>query len=428
MKIIKTKQLQKGFTLIEVLLVIVLIGILISIGLVTFNVEARFIDTRNDTRKTHIQTLESAITQYKLQEGDYPTGLSRNYQEICDPEATDCIGFFDLKQFLVPNYLQAIPQDPNDTDTTGGAGYSVAVDEATNTVSVRSLQAEAGVEIKINDPLPVEPTTISNTPLAATVPVNPPPPPPWTPTQISTALWLDADDASTITLNGSTVSQWRDKSGNGRHVDQVILNNQPSYQAIGFNSKPTVSFDGTNDSLKNASYQPVGAVSVFIVFRRSQSKGALINIQRSGGVFEVVGKPDSSYRSITITAAGNINPAFGFDISGDGVDQNIILGVQHNGATNTSSNFTGHVNGTSQTITTSGAVGYLSETGFSIGGRPVQNLLVTYFSGQISEIVFLNSTLSTDDRQRLEGYLAWKWGLVANLPADHPYKNSAPTI
>lgn len=156
MKIIKTKQLQKGFTLIEVLLVIVLIGILISIGLVTFNAEARFIDTRNDTRKIHIQTLESAITQYKLQEGNYPTGLSRNYQEICDPEATDCIGFFDLKQFLVPNYLQSIPQDPNDEDTTGGAGYSVAVDEATNTVSVRALQAEGGETIAINDPLPAE--------------------------------------------------------------------------------------------------------------------------------------------------------------------------------------------------------------------------------------------------------------------------------
>ena len=31
------------------------------------------------------------------------------------------------------------------------------------------------------------------------------------------------------------------------------------------------------------------------------------------------------------------------------------------------------------------------------------------------------------DRQQLEGYLAWKWGLEANLPVDHPYKNAAPT-
>ncbi|NBP56599.1 type II secretion system protein, partial [bacterium] len=177
MKIIKTKQLQKGFTLIEILLVIVLIGILIAIGLVSFNSEARFIDARNDIRKTHMQTLESAITQYKLREGKYPEGLSRNYQEICDPEATGCTGFFNLKQFLVPNYLQSIPQDPNDTDTTGGTGYSIAVDETTNIVSVRLKESlrEGGVIIAVNDPLPAELTTVTaNTPLAATVVVNPP--------------------------------------------------------------------------------------------------------------------------------------------------------------------------------------------------------------------------------------------------------------
>lgn len=250
----------------------------------------------------------------------------------------------------------------------------------------------------------------------------------WTPNLFKPAIWLDASDSSTITLSGSNVTSWNDKSGNARNLTQTTPAQQPTYQATGLNSRPTMSFDGINDSLNNASYQPVGAVSVFIVFRRSQSKGTLINIQRSGGVFEVTGKFDSSYRSITFTAAGNINPAFGFNISGDGVDQNIILGIQHNGATNTSSNFTGHVNGTTQTITTSGAVGYVSEIGFSIGGRPIQNILSAYFSGQISEIVFLNSTLSTTNRQIIEGYLAWKWGLQNLLIATHPFANRPPLI
>lgn len=35
------------------------------------------------------------------------------------------------------------------------------------------------------------------------------------------ALWLDANDSSTITLNGSTVSQWRNKSGNDRGLTCV---------------------------------------------------------------------------------------------------------------------------------------------------------------------------------------------------------------
>lgn len=51
----------------------------------------------------------------------------------------------------------------------------------------------------------------------------------WTPAQISTALWLDAADSSTVTLNGSTVSQWNDKSGNGRNAVQATAANQPGW-------------------------------------------------------------------------------------------------------------------------------------------------------------------------------------------------------
>jgi hypothetical protein len=51
----------------------------------------------------------------------------------------------------------------------------------------------------------------------------------WTPAQIPTSLWLDATDTSTITLNGSTVSQWNDKSGNGRNATQATAANQPAW-------------------------------------------------------------------------------------------------------------------------------------------------------------------------------------------------------
>jgi hypothetical protein len=48
--------------------------------------------------------------------------------------------------------------------------------------------------------------------------------------------------------------------------------------------------------------------------------------------------------------------------------------------------------------------------------------------GFVGEVVYTNTALSTADRERLEGYLAWKWGLVANLPAAHPFKNRPPLI
>lgn len=45
----------------------------------------------------------------------------------------------------------------------------------------------------------------------------------------------------------------------------------------------------------------------------------------------------------------------------------------------------------------------------------------------IHEIIICDAVPSETVRQKLEGYLAWKWGIEANLPVDHPYKAAAPT-
>jgi len=52
--------------------------------------------------------------------------------------------------------------------------------------------------------------------------------------------WWDASDASTVTLNGSTVSEWRDKSGNARSMTQATASNQPAYTANSFGTKSAI--------------------------------------------------------------------------------------------------------------------------------------------------------------------------------------------
>ena len=37
-------------------------------------------------------------------------------------------------------------------------------------------------------------------------------------------------------------------------------------------------------------------------------------------------------------------------------------------------------------------------------------------------------TVSSDDRLRMEGYLAHKWDLNGSLDGGHPYRSSAPTF
>jgi fumarylacetoacetate (FAA) hydrolase family protein len=49
-----------------------------------------------------------------------------------------------------------------------------------------------------------------------------------------------------------------------------------------------------------------------------------------------------------------------------------------------------------------------------------------FYQGILYEVLIFNPGLSPDRRQKIEGYLAHKWGIPMNLSAGHPFKNSAP--
>jgi hypothetical protein len=57
--------------------------------------------------------------------------------------------------------------------------------------------------------------------------------------------WWDASDSSTITLNGSTVSEWRDKSNSGFHVSQSTAANQPAYVSASLNGRAGIDWGTT---------------------------------------------------------------------------------------------------------------------------------------------------------------------------------------
>ena len=56
--------------------------------------------------------------------------------------------------------------------------------------------------------------------------------------------WYDASAASSITLNGTTVSEWRDLSGGGRTLSQANASLQPTYTTAGQNGKNCLTFTG----------------------------------------------------------------------------------------------------------------------------------------------------------------------------------------
>lgn len=66
-----------------------------------------------------------------------------------------------------------------------------------------------------------------------------------------------------------------------------------------------------------------------------------------------------------------------------------------------------------------GPSSYPMTFGQGLGGRlPTQ--------GMMGDVLFFQGVLSSLDVEKVEGYLAHKWGIASSLPSTHPYKNSAP--
>jgi hypothetical protein len=64
--------------------------------------------------------------------------------------------------------------------------------------------------------------------------------------------------------------------------------------------------------------------------------------------------------------------------------------------------------------------------GRTFGQEPNNTGAARAWNGYCGELIVFASPQDVVIRNKLEGYLAHKWGLTANLPSDHPYKTNAP--
>jgi prepilin-type N-terminal cleavage/methylation domain-containing protein len=143
---------QRGFTLIEILLVVAALAILAGIVILAINPSKQLGDTRNSQRYSDVKTILDAIYQYSVDNnGTLPSGITTTATEICDTTGLACstASLVDLG-VLVTNqtYLVSLPTDPQcatvcDPD---GVGYEV-LRTANNRVTVSSPYAEESAVI-----------------------------------------------------------------------------------------------------------------------------------------------------------------------------------------------------------------------------------------------------------------------------------------
>ena len=95
---------QKGFTLIEIMVVVVILGILAA--LVAPNVISRIDDAQINRARQDIRAVESALKLYRLDNFKYPTteqGLEALVSQPSDPS---------IRNWRQGGYLDKLPMDP----------------------------------------------------------------------------------------------------------------------------------------------------------------------------------------------------------------------------------------------------------------------------------------------------------------------------
>lgn len=233
----------------------------------------------------------------------------------------------------------------------------------------------------------------------------------WTPAQIATAAWYDASSSSSISF-GSGISQWNDKSGNSRNLVQATASSQPALVSNGLNSKNTISFDGTNDFLRWGSSSNLGNNITFIFVAKYN------NTNRIGLFDSAPNLPDMMRNYPSDRLDWHSNP----DLIMNAPSGSFAIYVFTYSLVGTRK-IEQWIDGANYASATSGSSTSANWGNFTIGGVNGSDFP---FPGEVAESLIISSAISTNIREKIEGYLAHKW--INNLPSGHIYKNSAPTV
>ncbi|MBM3875021.1 MAG: hypothetical protein FJ382_15075 [Verrucomicrobia bacterium] len=319
----------------------------------------------------------------------------------------------------------------------GGGSASGSGTIATSPHPVTSLDLSALADGTLT--LTVTLTTAAGTGAARTATVAKSPA--WSPALLpALALWLDGADLDGDGVaegmaeggqSGGAVAAWADKSGAGRSVGQGTAANRPTLILDGIGGAPALAFDGGRFLTGSPGIfvtSDLITVGIVATFADTTSRLQLFDFG--------VGANHSTFM-IQQNTHNTVGQRYGLDSwapGGGTADSSIPTSAGPKLFTLVANTATGNPMVSSTTYVVDGAVATLqirAQNGIysSFGAAPsfwISTHHPERLNGRIAEVVVANTLADAGDRQRLEGYLAWKWGLQGNLPADHPWKAAPP--
>ncbi|MGL5019969.1 MAG: PKD domain-containing protein [Luteolibacter sp.] len=247
----------------------------------------------------------------------------------------------------------------------------------------------------------------------------------WTPGNLNPVAWYDATDPSTISQSGGSISEWRSKVGTS-HMLQASTSKRPSTGTSLINGFNAIAFDGADDALKTAT-NPFGSSIQDALLMAVTNIGA----NTPSTLFSLSGSSANAAQRFQAHAPFSDGRVY-FDVGGAsganrllststwGANQNKLLGFYGSATTNVQQVWD------SGTLLMGDATGHTVSihSGLALGHDGAS----AYDNCTMGEVVILNGVVSTENRQRLEGYLGHKWELLSSLPAEHPYKLLPPNF
>jgi hypothetical protein len=271
---------------------------------------------------------------------------------------------------------------------------------------------------------------------------------------VSTNLvgWFKANLGTTGNTDNAVVSSWADQAGTAQNLTQGTNNQRPIFNtdASNVNSNPYVRFDGANDMMTQTSNTDFNNFtsdqrSIVVVFRTGANVTNTQVLYEEGGgtTTQDVGINIYVANSLVFVSAWNVpNRGTGSPWTWKGVSGAVaanttyIVTMVMNGNTTITGTITGYLNGAS--LGSAANVGRLyTHTGATGVGRRNGATRVSTgvlganspLAGDILEIVYYKSTaLTNTDRNKIESYLAIKYGVTLNQTVPTDYVNAAGTV
>ena len=230
-------------------------------------------------------------------------------------------------------------------------------------------------------------------------------------------MWFDAADSRTLTLSGNSVTQWADKSKN-----QIIAApSNPSFIPF-LTSDGGVNFNDTNTGFRLSSnaYEfssSAGSLSFFMVYYTTlSSNDTALRINRVGG-----GQSRFTIANLNINARrndGDVTAVLNTTIRPIGA-MTVYHAIVNYSERSAAIYVNGALSASSSSFLTQGDTPSTVTTDVTLGNTPLND---RPFRGRIYEALCYNLGITDVQRQQVEGYLAWKWGIQTSLPTNHIFR------